>query len=263
MITVTQIGRVFVKATRFLHPEQVDVDAGGIRHDRVFALAEADDRFVSTERHGDFFPLTFHYDFAQDRLRLEMPDGEVLEGDAGTIGRRWEHDHHGIRMIPVVEVEGPWNLAISRFVGRAIRVVRCLGRTSALDVLPITFVTTGSLRRRGQELGQVVGAARFRPGFVFDFTREHEAAHWDGRFLKVGSVTLRVRTPVPRCSIPGLDPEHGVRDLEVMKGLIRYRPKQAYPGQPPESAVTPGFATYAEVVEPGTVRLGDKVELLS
>ena len=81
-------------------------------------------------------------------------------------------------------------------------------------------------------------------------------------FKGVG-ITLRVRTPVPRCPIPGLDPTHGVRNLEVMKELIRYRPKQAYPGQPPESAVTPGFATYAEVVEPGTVRVGDQVELVS
>ena len=105
-------------------------------------------------------------------------------------------------------------------------------------------------------------AARFRPGFVFDNNQEHVEDGWDGRLLRVGDVTLRVRTPVPRCSIPGLDPTHGVRDLDVMKGLIRYRPKQAYPGQPPESAVTPGVATYAEVVEPGIVRVGDPVELV-
>ena len=262
MITVTQIGRVFVKATRFLNPDWVEVDADGIRHDRIFGLAEADDRFVTTERHGDFFPLTFHYESNGDRLRLEMPDGEVMEGYAGAIGRRWEHDHHGIRRIPIGEVEGPWSSAISAFAGRPIRLVRCLGQASALDVMPITFVTTGSLQRLGRELGGPMEAARFRPGFVFDNNQEHVEDGWDGRLLRVGDVTLRVRTPVPRCSIPGLDPTHGVRDLDVMKGLIRYRPKQAYPGQPPESAVTPGFATYAEVLEPGIVRVGDRVELV-
>ena len=263
MITVTQIGCVFVKATRFLNPDWVAVEAGGIRHDRIFGLAEADDRFVSTERHGDFFPLTFQYESDGDRLRLKMPDGEAMEGYAGAIGRRWESDHHGIRRIPVGEVEGPWSAAISGFVGRPIRLVRCLGQTSALDVMPITFVTTGSLQRLGRELGAPVDAARFRPGFVFDNEQEHEEDGWDGRLLRVGEVTLRVRTPVPRCSIPGLDPVGGLRDLEVMKGLIRYRPKQAYPDQPPESAVTPGFATYADVVEPGIVRVGDRVELVS
>ncbi len=64
MITVAQIGQVYVKATQFLHPERVEVLPSGIRYDREFALVEADDKFVSSDKHGDFFPLRFSFDAA-------------------------------------------------------------------------------------------------------------------------------------------------------------------------------------------------------
>ena len=41
MMTVAAIGRVYVKATRFLAASAVEVDLDGIRHDRAFALVEA------------------------------------------------------------------------------------------------------------------------------------------------------------------------------------------------------------------------------
>ncbi len=263
MIFVTRIGRVFVKATRFLHPESVEVGSGGILHDRAFALAEVDDSFVSSARHGDVFPLIFDYDSGGDRLRLRMPNGVALDGEAGSLGRTWQFNLHGIRQIPVAEVEGPWADAISRFVGRPIRLVRCLRDVSCVDVMPITFVTTGSLRRLSRELGVDVDSARFRPGFVFDNDAEHEEDGWDGKLIRVGEATFRVRTPVPRCMIPGLHPADGQRDLDVMKGLIRYREKQAYPDGLLAGYETPGFASYAEIIEPGTVRVGDEVTLIS
>ena len=81
--------------------------------------------------------------------------------------------------------------------------------------------------------------------------------------MRVGTATLKVRTPVPRCAIPGVHPVSGMRDLDVMKALIRYRDKQAYPDGLLAGYATPGFATYAEVVEPGLVRLGDRVDLIA
>ena len=46
-----------------------------------------------------------------------------------------------------------------------------------------------------------------------------------------------------------------------MKGLIRYREKAALPDGMLPGFATPGFATYAEVLEPGTVQVGDLVAL--
>lgn len=41
MMTVAAIGRVYVKATRFLAASAVEVELDGIRQDRAFALVEA------------------------------------------------------------------------------------------------------------------------------------------------------------------------------------------------------------------------------
>jgi uncharacterized protein YcbX len=258
---VTQIGQVFVKATRFLHPDSVEVDRDGIRHDRAFALVEADDTFVGSPQHSTFIPLKFTFDAGTDSLQLELPDGRRIDGGAQGSGRRFGINHANIRTIEVAEVAGPWHDVLSEYAGRPIRLVRCISAGRSIDVLPVTFLTTGSLRRLAREVGAPVDATRFRAGFVVDNDIEHEEDGWDGRLLRIGTALLRARTGVPRCQITGFNPASGERDQDVMKGLIRYRDKTHLPdGMLPDFA-TPGFATYAEVIEAGTVNVGDTVSL--
>ena len=262
MITVAQIGQVFVKATQFLHPETVEITPWGIRHDRDFLLAEANDAFVNSEGHGQFFPLTFTLDAEADTLRLDMPCGGVVEGPAAGTGRTWAVNQFGLRMLQVAEVEGPWAQALSDFAGRPIRLVRSVRAGAGVDIMPITFVTTGSLRRLERAVGAPVDAARFRPGLVLRNEIEHEEDGWEDRRMRIGDAVLKVRSPVPRCGIPGFNPVGGERDQDIMKALIRYRDKAAYPDGMLAGYETPGFATYAQVIEPGAVRLGDPVTLL-
>lgn len=259
---VAAIGQVFVKATRFLQPPAVDVDLDGIRHDRAFALLEADDRFVNSDQHRLFMPLRFDYDAAAETLRLDLPDGRAIDGPAAATGRRLTVDHFGLRNIELAEVDGPWRELLSTHAGRPISLVRCLSERRAIDVFPITFVTTGSLARLAREVGSTVDPARFRAGFVIDHAEEHAEDAWDGRTLTIGNVVLRVRTAVPRCAITGFNPATGERDQDVMRSLIRYRNKVSLPDNMLPDYATPGFATYAEVLTPGRVAVGDKVALL-
>jgi len=263
MITVQQIGQTFVKATQLLHPTAVEVDSTGIRYDRDFALVEQDDRFVASDQHGSFFPLKFHFDPDANSMRLEMPDGSAINGPAVGSGRQWDVDHFGLRNISVAEVEGPWGDALSSFADRTIRLVRCRHIGAAVDVLPITLLSTGSMRRLEREVGAPVDPARFRAGFVLENNIEHEEDQWDGRRLRIGEALLKVRTPVPRCGITGFNPITGARDQDVMRALIRYRDKTPLPDDLLPDFATPGFATFAEVLEAGRVKTGDPVELLS
>ena len=259
---VVQLGKVIVKATRFLQPEQIEVDSDGIRHDRAFALVEADDKFIGSSEHSEFIPLRFTLDDNTDSLTLEMPDGTHVEGPAAGDGRKFDIDHFGLRTINVAEVEGPWEAALSDYAGRKIRLVRCLTAQRSIDVFPVTFLTTGSLDRLASEVGESMDAARFRAGFVLEHDNAHEEDGWDGRHLRVGSVLFRVRTAVPRCQVTGYNPVNGKSDQAVMKALIKYREKVHLPdGMMPDYA-TPGFATYTEVVEPGVIAVGDAASLV-
>lgn len=262
MITVSQLGRVYVKATQFLHPELVEVDLAGIRYDREFALVEGNGKFVSSDSHGSFIPLKFTFDASDDSLRLDLPDGRTVVGPAQGSGRQWTINHAGLRDIKLAMVEGPWSETLSAYAGRPIHLARCVETSGAIDVFPVTLITTGSLRRLAREVGAPVDATRFRAGFILDNSIEHEEDTWSGRQLRIGTVILKVRTAVPRCGITGFNPTSGVRDQEVMKGLIRYRDKASLPDGMLPGFATPGFATYAEVIEPGIVRIGDGVELI-
>ncbi|MEM7469305.1 MAG: hypothetical protein AAF387_20810 [Pseudomonadota bacterium] len=112
-------------------------------------------------------------------------------------------------------------------------------------------------------MGKAVDPLRLRAGFVIDNDVEHEEDQWDGKLLKVGNCTLRERTAVPRCQVTGYNPKNGESDqATIMETLIKYREKVHLPdGMIPDYA-TPGFATYAEVIEPGKVLVGDEVRLV-
>ncbi len=79
MITVHQLGLAYVKATRFLNPQRVAIDAGGIRHDRLFALVEADGKFINSDSHAGSIPLQFDYAAAAERSRCSCRMGDSLK----------------------------------------------------------------------------------------------------------------------------------------------------------------------------------------
>ena len=56
---------------------------------------------------------------------------------------------------------------------------------------------------------------------------------------------LRIGGPIPRCAVIDHHPETGVKDVRLLKELVRSRPTN--------SAGEPMFGVYAEVVRPGTV----------
>ena len=111
MITVHQIGRTFVKSTRFTNPETVEVLASGIRGDRDFFLLESSGAPISPNHHGTFFPLVFDYDFGSDALKLYLPDGRIVEGPAAGNGTSFAFDYFGMRNI-LVTIDGPWGCFI-------------------------------------------------------------------------------------------------------------------------------------------------------
>lgn len=258
---VASTGLVYVKATRFLQPPSVHVDEDGIRHDRAFALMEADGKFVNSDQHRTFVPLRFDYRAATESMILDLPDGARIEGPALGDGKRRDIDHFGLRAIAVEKVAGPWEDALSSFAGRSVSLVRCHSRLRAIDVFPITLVTTGALARLAREVGETVDPARFRAGFIIEQDEEHAEDAWDGRHLQVGEVLLRVRSAVPRCAVTSFNPSSGARDQDVMRALIRYRDKVTLPDNLMPSYSTPGFASYAEVLKPGRVAVGDAVTL--
>ena len=65
--------------------------------------------------------------------------------------------------------------------------------------------------------------------------------------------TLLVGEPTPRCAVPSASPDTGIRDRDVLRELLDKR-------GPIEGEACMGV--YAEVLEPGVVRVGDELRVL-
>jgi uncharacterized protein YcbX len=94
----------------------------------------------------------------------------------------------------------------------------------------------------------------------------HEEDTWAGRRLRLGSAVVQVVGPVPRCVVTNENPETGAVDFSTLKAIVRYRGELAADLSTPVAHLPDNGAAilgmYATVEEPGTVALGDRVELL-
>ena len=115
-------------------------------------------------------------------------------------------------------------------------------------------MSEASVGRLAQEAGQDVDGRRFRMLFTLDGCEPHEEDTWLGGLVRVGEAVVRVAVPVDRCAATTRDPDTGDRDLDTLRLIKSYR------GQRDGKEIDFGVA--AEVVEPGTVRVGDTVEPL-
>ncbi|AGL17795.1 MOSC domain-containing protein [Actinoplanes sp. N902-109] len=147
-----------------------------------------------------------------------------------------------------------------------------------VDFGAVHVITTGALERLGAQAGRAVDPVRFRPNLVVDAPADPEP----GRVFRAGDAVLRVVSPTPRCVVPGLGQGGPDQDGPDQDGPDQDGPDQAGPGQnhpvPADLALlsvlarhhrrpvadlgrAACFGTYAEVVRPGRVRVGDPVDL--
>ncbi|MBK0328984.1 MOSC domain-containing protein [Rhodobacteraceae bacterium F11138] len=120
------------------------------------------------------------------------------------------------------------------------------------DVAPLLIVTRASLARLNATLGWPVKMDRFRPNIVLDGPEPHAEDGWTG--LSIGDTTLEVIEPCIRCVMTTIDPNSGRKDLtgEPLRSLSAYRANDGGEVH---------FGVYAAVRRPGTVAVGDTVEV--
>jgi len=121
------------------------------------------------------------------------------------------------------------------------------------DAFPLHFVTTATLAEMQRRApASVFDSRRFRPNFVVETsdgagTGLVEAA-WSGSDLQLGGARIRAMMPTVRCSM--ITQPQG--DLAKDPGVLRAVVKEA----------DQNLGSYAVVLEPGAVRVGDEVVLL-
>jgi MOSC domain-containing protein len=250
--TVSLISITPVQGFALQHPDSVEVRAHGVLENRRFFLCDGEGNRLRSSLSA--WPCLVHgeYDAQGEVLGMRFPNGTEVKGSALGNGERISvaHTH---RTISGQIVHGAWEEPLAALADHAVRIVRS-DVPGARQHAPATLVSESSLVRLSREAVSEVDGRRFRMLFTLADCEEHEEDRWEGRLLQVGGAVLRAGGPVERCAVTTRDPDTGIRDLDTLRLIARYRGRGA--GEPVH------FGVYASVERPGRVRVGDRVEPL-
>jgi uncharacterized protein len=140
----------------------------------------------------------------------------------------------------------PWTsqasaAAIQGAAGAEARLVRYDGR-ERFDVLPLLIATDGAIDALG------VDHRRLRPNIVIEGVDGLAERRWPGHRLRIGAVLIEVAKLRGRCVMTTYDPDTQEQDLSVLKRIVT-----EFGGR---------MALDSDVVEGGTIAVGDPVELV-
>jgi uncharacterized protein len=254
-ISVTGLSITAVKSTRLRTVDEIRLDRDGVRDNRRFYVIDHRDHLVNGKRLGELTALVADYDPEQRRLRMQFPDGTVLEDvvDPGPLVQTKFFAQQALGRL----VEGPWSDALTAYSGRPLRLVEAQSPASDRGAQgAVSLISQASLSRLAQEGGQEgIDCRRFRMLIEIDGVEPHAEDRWVGQAAQVGEAVIRWRGHVGRCLTTSRDPDTGTIDLPTLDLLRSYR------GQLDTTEPLP-FGIYGEVAEPGSVRIGDPVAVL-
>ncbi|MFQ5624575.1 MAG: MOSC domain-containing protein [Paracoccaceae bacterium] len=126
-------------------------------------------------------------------------------------------------------------------------VVRVPGRgMTDTDFPSVSINSIAALRALSQKAGRDIQMARFRGNFWIDGLVPWQEFEWIGQEISVGAARLAVRERITRCAATTANPETGRVDTDTL-GVLE------------EGWGHRDFGVYAEVIEGGTVRTGDRL----
>jgi uncharacterized protein YcbX len=242
-----------VKSLGLLHPDAIELERHGVRGNRRFWLVDEDGRLYNNKRDGPMVRIRPSWNEDTRVLALEFPDGTRIE-DTVELGEpvaaeMYRHPHPSHRVL------GPWEQAISDYVGRPLTLL--YADEHAVDRGyrggSVSLVSRGSLEGLREQAGRTdpVDGRRFRMLLEIDGVPPHAEDDWLGRQVRVGEATIVLNGDIGRCVVTTHNPDTGVTDFDTLKTLEAYRREGRNEPLP--------LGVYGAVVVPGRVRVGDAV----
>jgi uncharacterized protein YcbX len=255
-VRIVDITYTPVKGLGLLHPAQVELTPSGAANDRRFFLADKRLQMVNGKRYGQLVQVKPDFDPLEGRLSLRFPTGDVVS-DVVEAGEAVQTSFFG-RIRPGRLVRGPWNAALSAWVGEELRLVDSADASVGVDRGVAGGVSLGSLASldRLAEALQVetVDAGRFRMLFWVDELAAHAEDDLVDQTVALGEAVVQFRGHVGRCLVTAQNPATGRPDLDTLGGLKTYR-------DPAQTTAPLALGVWGAVSSSGRVRLGDTVEV--
>jgi uncharacterized protein len=227
---VKDIRRFPVKSILGESLSSISIDERGLIGDRLWAIQNRSGKFGSGKTTRRFqqmdglFRMKSRYEGTTPILT--MPDGTDYQGDDEAV-----------------------NEALTKLLGIQVTLTK-EESISHFDEGPISMITTSSLRRLSEELGEPVDPRRFRANFLIDTeSTGSQEKDWVNRRIKVGpQVILKVVARLERCVMVNHSQEELKQDNRVLRNLATNHEAM--------------FGVWARVEVSGEVNDGDKVFLV-
>ncbi|MBN9111762.1 MAG: MOSC N-terminal beta barrel domain-containing protein [Pseudonocardia sp.] len=264
---VTTMWRYPVKSMLGERISEGRVDAAGLRRDRGVAIIDAESGLVATAKHPRLWRDLLKYSATVDggQVVITSPAGWTLDAASPDVDGRLSAE---LGRVVHVATDRPDGATVERpdpedvlaegveaaVPAATLEIGMGTPGTTFVDYAPLHLITSATLDEVGVE------HVRYRPNLVLETppgTPPFVENDWVGRELHVGEWTvLRISVPTPRCSVPTL--EHGdlPRSPRAVRAVLT-RNRVDVPG----FGVLPCAGCYAEVVQGGTIRVGDEVTL--
>jgi uncharacterized protein YcbX len=207
---IAELWRYPVKSMAGERLERAEIGRDGIAGDRI-ALVTRGDRIITSRTHPRL--LAHHATIGSD-------------GQPVVDGQPWHS--------PLV---AQWVLEAA---GEGARVVRHDG-PERFDILPLLVATDGAIAALGED------GRRLRPNIVVGGVEGLAERSWEGKFLRIGDVTIGIRDLRQRCVMTTFHPDTLVQDVQVLRRIVR-----EFDGS---------MALNCSVITPGVVQLGDRVDI--
>ena len=110
------------------------------------------------------------------------------------------------------------------------------------DILPLLVATDGAVKAFGRDV------RRLRPNILIGGVEGLDEREWPGAELQIGGVILRLDSLRQRCHMTTIDPDTLEVDPSVLRDIVKRFHNE--------------LALNANVVRPGTIRIGDPVRLV-
>ncbi len=224
---VDRLRRYPVKAMGGESLDVATVDRRGITWDRWYAVEDDDGRFAS----------------AKSSRRFRRRDAVFGFGAAVVDGTVRVHGHGG----DWPAGDPALDELLSELTGDPVRVAE-ERNVQHQDGGQVSLVGTASLAWCAEHLQADLDPRRLRVNIVLDTDEPFVEESWVGRSVTIGEAELRVVERIPRCrTVDIVQAQEGVHTTtDLLRPLTRSRDMC--------------LAMYADVVRPGSIRVGDAAE---
>lgn len=252
-IAVTGLATTPVKGTRLNQVKSISLDRDGARGNRSFYVIDEHGRMVNGKVHGALQTVVSDYDGDGGELTLTFASGASVTAPVqygNTVATRFFSSERDGR-----ELLGPFSAALSEQLGLPLRLIGTEAGVDRGRDGGASIISRGSLEKLAKVLGsEPIDARRFRMLVEIDGVGAHEEDGWVGRRVRIGNALVAMHGHVGRCMITTRHPETGAVDLRTLHALASYRSDH-------DSTEPLPFGVYGEVLEGGTVSIGDPVSL--